>query len=344
MKATFVYPNPRCTYAEDVARGEVPDSQLLGANHLSEYGISVDIHDPHLFQSKLQGPFGRPAWTLRELALPFELQRTDVVVTGLAALFPLAARCRRFPVVVLNYGLNQIYRRAGRPRRALIHASLSSAAKVICFGQSQREELIANRIGEKNAVVVPLGVDELWFAPMEVESSPEPIVLTVGKDLGRDFATFAAAVDGLDAHAEVIALPRNLVGVRLPANTSARQIGIQGLKTLYAQASCVVIPQRGETYAFGADGGITVLLEAMAMGRPVVASDRAMFHDYVEDGVEALLVPPENPTALRGAIEQVLGDPALARSLGAAARSRVERDHTSRGFAARLAPVLRSVV
>jgi glycosyltransferase involved in cell wall biosynthesis len=344
MRATFVYPNPRCTYAEEVARGEVPDSQLLGANHLSEYGISVDIHDPRLFQKSMQGAFGRSAWTLRELALPFELRRTDVVVTGLAALFPLAARCRRFPVVVLNYGLNQIYRRASRPRRALIHASLSSAARVICFGRSQRDELIANGTREQTAVVVPLGVDEVWFAPTHVEPSPQPMVLTVGKDLGRDFATFAAAVDGLDAHAEVIALPRNLVGVRLPANTSARQIGIQGLKKLYAQAACVVIPQRSETYPFGADGGITVLLEAMAMGRPVVASDRAMFQDYVEDGVEALLVPPEDPASLRRAIERVLGDPELARSLGAAARARVERDHTSRGFASGLAPALRSVV
>jgi hypothetical protein len=40
----------------------------------------------------------------------------------------------------------------------------------------------------------------------------------------------------------------------------------------------------------------------------------------------------------------VLSDEELARSLGAAARARVERSHTSRDFAARLAPVLRSVL
>jgi len=57
-----------------------------------------------------------------------------------------------------------------------------------------------------------------------------------------------------------------------------------------------------------------------------------------------LLVPPEDATALRAAIDRVLGDPELARSLGAAARARVESSHTSRGFAARLAPLLRSVV
>ena len=54
------------------------------------------------------------------------------------------------------------------------------------------------------------------------------------------------------------------------------------------------------------------------------------------------LVPPEDPVALRGAIERVLGDPELARSLGSAARARVERANTSPGFAERLAPLLRS--
>jgi glycosyltransferase involved in cell wall biosynthesis len=117
------------------------------------------------------------------------------------------------------------------------------------------------------------------------------------------------------------------------------------LRDEYARAACVVLPQRSDTYPYGSEGGgLTALLEAMAMAKPIVASDRAILHDYVDDGVEALLVPPEDPPALRAAVERVLGDPDLARSLGAAARARVERAHTSRGFAAQLAPVLRSVV
>jgi glycosyltransferase involved in cell wall biosynthesis len=82
----------------------------------------------------------------------------------------------------------------------------------------------------------------------------------------------------------------------------------------------------------------------MAMGKPIVASDRAILHDYVDDGVDAILVPPEDPVALRDAVELVLADPERAHSLGAAARARVERSHTSPGFAAQLAPLLRSVL
>jgi len=82
----------------------------------------------------------------------------------------------------------------------------------------------------------------------------------------------------------------------------------------------------------------------MAVGRPIVAAKRAILRDYVDDGVEALLVPPGDPLALRAAVERVLDDSELARSLGTAARARVERAHTSRDFAERLAPVLRAVV
>jgi glycosyltransferase involved in cell wall biosynthesis len=89
---------------------------------------------------------------------------------------------------------------------------------------------------------------------------------------------------------------------------------------------------------------LTALLEGMAMAKPIVATERAILRDYVEDGVDALLVPPEDPGAMREAIVRVLSDRVLAERLGASARARVEREHTTRRFAARLAPLLTSVV
>jgi glycosyltransferase involved in cell wall biosynthesis len=114
---------------------------------------------------------------------------------------------------------------------------------------------------------------------------------------------------------------------------------------MYGHAGCVVVPQHPPGYPYGSEGGgLTALLEAMAMGKAVVATDRPVLRDYVDDGVEALLVPPEDPVAMRDAIERVLSDGDLAARLGRAARARVEQEHTSDVFASRLAPVLRSVV
>jgi glycosyltransferase involved in cell wall biosynthesis len=86
----------------------------------------------------------------------------------------------------------------------------------------------------------------------------------------------------------------------------------------FEKAAVVVIPSRREGF------GVTCA-EAMAHGRPVVATAVGGLLDLVEDGVTGLLVPPGDPVALRAALERLLGDPALRERLGAAARRRARR-------------------
>jgi len=90
----------------------------------------------------------------------------------------------------------------------------------------------------------------------------------------------------------------------------------------YARASVFVQPSR-----IAADGdrdGIpNVLLEAMAMGLPVVATRVSGIPELVRDGHNGLLVEPDAPHALAQAIAQLLHAPAQAAALGAAARASV---------------------
>lgn len=65
--------------------------------------------------------------------------------------------------------------------------------------------------------------------------------------------------------------------------------------------------------------GPLILLDAMAMGKPVVASNVNGTRDYIDDGRTGILVPPSQPEALARAIERVMTDPSLRRSLGSAA-------------------------
>jgi glycosyltransferase involved in cell wall biosynthesis len=72
--------------------------------------------------------------------------------------------------------------------------------------------------------------------------------------------------------------------------------------------------------------GITgTIREAMALGRPVVASAAGGNPELVEDGTSGLLVPPRDPAAVAAAVRRFLSDPALEARLGAAARERVVR-------------------
>ena len=70
------------------------------------------------------------------------------------------------------------------------------------------------------------------------------------------------------------------------------------------------------------EGYGVVAREAMAYGRPVVASAVGGLVDAVEDGITGLLVPPREPAALRAALERLLSDPGLRTRLGETARER----------------------
>jgi glycosyltransferase involved in cell wall biosynthesis len=87
-----------------------------------------------------------------------------------------------------------------------------------------------------------------------------------------------------------------------------------------AAADVVVVPSRHEGLGVAA-------LEAMAAGKPVVASRVGGLAEVVVDGESGLLVPPEDPAALATALARLLDDPALRTRLAATGQVRVMRDH-----------------
>jgi glycosyltransferase involved in cell wall biosynthesis len=88
------------------------------------------------------------------------------------------------------------------------------------------------------------------------------------------------------------------------------------LGPLYERAAVVAVPSHRE--GFG-----VVCAEAMAYGRPVVASAVGGLLDLVVDGETGLQVPPRDVPALREALERLVGNRALRRRMGAAGRERV---------------------
>jgi colanic acid/amylovoran biosynthesis glycosyltransferase len=78
------------------------------------------------------------------------------------------------------------------------------------------------------------------------------------------------------------------------------------------------------------DGLPTVVLEAMALGTPCVATPVTGIPEVVADGVTGLLVPERDPHALADALARVLDSPALSVALAMAARTRVEADFDAR--------------
>jgi D-inositol-3-phosphate glycosyltransferase len=94
-------------------------------------------------------------------------------------------------------------------------------------------------------------------------------------------------------------------------------LGKRGQDTLpyyYSAAEAVVVPSHYESFGM-------VALEAMACGRPVVASQVGGLAFLVQDGVTGYTVPVDDPQALADSLYQLLCDPSLRKVLGSQART-----------------------
>lgn len=87
--------------------------------------------------------------------------------------------------------------------------------------------------------------------------------------------------------------------------------------SVVAGSAVAVCPSRWESFGY-------TCLEALTLGRPVVATRAGAFVEIVEDGVTGFLVPVENPTALAAALTRVLHEPGLAARLAEAGKIRAK--------------------
>jgi glycosyltransferase involved in cell wall biosynthesis len=95
----------------------------------------------------------------------------------------------------------------------------------------------------------------------------------------------------------------------------------------YRRCAVVALPCRIDADG-DRDGMPTVLVEAMARALPVVSTDVVGIDDLIDHGRTGLLVAPDDPRALAGALDEMLRDPARTAEMGARAR-----DHVVRAFA-----------
>jgi len=220
-----------------------------------------------------------------------------------------------------------------------LSASLRRAALVTGCSNVVLEDL-RSRFGARDGQVIPNGVDldEAGRVAMGREGVPPasvPTVLAVGR---------IVPVKGFDLLIEAFAQVPTTVPARLVVVGDGPEVRVleelvvtHGLadRVLLAghldrpallasmdSADLVVVPSRFE--AFG-----IVILEAWRAGRPVVATNRGGPAEIVTDGVDGLLVDPEDVEGLAGAMTELLLDPALRHRLGESGRARV-RDFTWR--------------
>jgi glycosyltransferase involved in cell wall biosynthesis len=206
---------------------------------------------------------------------------------------------------------------------------------IYCVSEHARRGLLARY--PVPAVVIYTGVDTGFFRPMPRPSRATPSILFFGRLVGWKGVEHLVRALGLIAGRYWEA---RLVGEgpkRGPLEALCRDLGIAdrvrfhgpagsrgAVRECLAEADVVVFPSlEDETFS-------NALLEAMSMGKAIVASAAGGLREAVQDGKTGLLVRPADPEALSAAILHLLDAPDEAARLGSAARVEAEQRFDAR--------------
>ncbi len=224
-------------------------------------------------------------------------------------------------------------------------AALLDAVGVTVCNQAARVALLRRLPALADRLVLqPHGLPLDAWNRREREPAGEPVVVAVGRLVPKKgFDTALLALRALPGvRLEVLGDGPESERLRdmaarwdVPA-TWRGQVGESEVRSALARAALLVLPSRVDP-AGDRDGLANVLLEALAVGVPVVTTRAGSATDLVTDGVTGLLVPPDDPAALAAGMRQLLHDGALRRRVADAGRAAVERDWDAARNHARLA-------
>jgi glycosyltransferase involved in cell wall biosynthesis len=231
----------------------------------------------------------------------------------------LVALATRKPYVVQLWGTDvELARRVPWLARPLLRRAR------LAIGASEFLAEAARELGARDVRLVqaPVAIPEEVGEPVD-----PPHVLFVGRlSPEKGILEFLKATEGM---------PRVIVGDGPLRNCVPEAIGFvppSEVGAYYERAAVVCVPSRREGVGFAAH-------EAMAYGRPVVATAVGGLEDAITDGVTGRLVPPGDVHALREAIERLLADADERARFGRSARTRVERELSGHASTAALVAV-----
>jgi glycosyltransferase involved in cell wall biosynthesis len=350
--------------------GNAPTQHLWGYPALAHYEIGVDILP--FRGNKFLKKVGEKLKLFGDLDQQFRLllncHRYDVIysahylTTTLLSFLSILGLLKK-PIVAIGY---QAPRTKSFHWRLFVKTFIEGNNKILCLSESLLKDLEEFGIPRQKLDVIEWGTDLRFYRPAEWDemqpekmsenlsdtASVERFILSPGKSY-RDYPTLVKAFATLDCDLTICGagqlnlkqLQRQTFGNAiepLPDNVSIVQemLDWRDFIRLYQQAYAVAIPVIEEETRFKNAIGLTVLTEAMAMGKAIVMTRS----DYVGVDLEregiGLWVEQGDVDGWRRAIAHLLDNPAETREMGRRARLLAEKRFNLEQFSKKLADSL----
>ena len=325
-----------------VLRGELRPERYLfyGLDYVQSKGIRIahNIRDVSLFSNVIGQSYRYIHSTLDtyggnlEWILPVwkELTRVDVlVVFSERALLPLLFLQRiglrpRKPTLFISVGLPEKlaqFKDQSGLRKTL--DELRQVSRIIPLSKPEAE-LLNDKYGlGSNVEFVPAGVDTKYFNLIDTVADVD--VLSIGGDYFRDFVTLLASARRLPEIKFRVITWKHIADKfqDVPTNVNVlTDIPMMEIRGYISRSHLLALPVMDNTYS----GATTVMLQAMAMGKTVIANEsganKAGYGFKSEEN--CIFTPPQDVDALVRAIRRIYGNSELRGKIGKAARQYVE--------------------
>jgi glycosyltransferase involved in cell wall biosynthesis len=272
--------------------------------------------------------------------------RYDAVISWTEKLgMPLAGILKATRSTIPHVG---IFSWISRPRQARWLQRTHSHFDAVILMSSVQRSFAIDTIGvpEQKVPLLRWPVDTRFWRALPVDGT---MICAVGREM-RDYDTFIDAVSATSIPAHIaanIVAGKNDPWIRTlteaqnkyPTITVGKK-NFRELRDLYARSRFLVMP----VLPTDTDNGSTSILEAMAMGKPVICSRTAGQVDIIVEGKTGLYVPLNDPRAMRDAITYLWDNPEIARAMGREAQAYVQRYHPLELWVANVKSVVQSAI
>ena len=249
---------------------------------------------------------------------------------------PLLTLQRAERVLAVSHFTADLVKSAGVPSHRIEVVSPGCDAQRFCPHQPSmdlKKQLLGERYQDRviltvGNLVARKGQDMVIRAlPQLLQQFPDTTYLIVGKGPYRESLSQLAKTVGVDDHV-----------------VFTGSLDVDLLPEVYALSDLFVMASRDQRDKADVEGFGLVFLEASACGKPVVGGHSGGIADAIVDGVTGLLVNPEDPKDIGGALSRLFSDRDLAERLGRQGRQRVVKEFSWAQVGRKVKNILESVI
>lgn len=348
MKVLYIFSGERKSRFIGKSGIDYPDTQFYGMDHLKNFGIEAEFRE---FESL---PFGKLikkiiGFRLKHFFMFFYAIKYDIVF-GISVIYLLFWK-KLFRVktkfIIFNSVLNRmlIVHKPGTFKFKFLIWILKEVDGIVFLARVHMDK-VCEKIPflKDKSYFLHMGVDSNYYKP--IYDNREDFFLSVGRDNARDYKTLVEVARLLpDQEFRFVCLERNLKGIEnIPDNVKVFiNIPMVDLQNMYRKAKALLLILHNDSYIDGSDSsGPTVLLEAMAIGLPIIASKKEYLKDYIEDGVNALFVDFYDVAGIVNSIHKIDNDQ-FRIGMAKNARDRIDSSFNTLEMARNLSKVFKKI-